>query len=110
MCVLAVILVSAIAVIIVQNRRLRRQGDRLDKANKTLNVNIRELSEAQNQLNDVNNRLKKLNADLKQKNDELNQLCQGGVYRLYFYDMLQLYQKTRGSEKEYTRQGSDKEV
>lgn len=72
-CVLAVILVSAIAVIIVQNRRLRRQGDRLDKANKTLNVNIRELSEAQNQLNDVNNRLKKLNADLKQKNDELNE-------------------------------------
>ncbi len=72
-CVLAVILVSAIAVIIVQNRRLRRQGDRLDKANKTLNVNIRELSEAQNQLNDVNSRLKKLNADLKQKNDELNE-------------------------------------
>lgn len=72
-CILAVILICAVVIIIVQNRRLSRQGSRLDKANKSLNANIAELSTAQKQLSDVNARLQKLNADLKQKNEELNE-------------------------------------
>ncbi len=72
-CVLAVILISAIAVIIMQNKRLRRQGANLDRANKKLNANVTELSDAQKQLHEVNNRLKELNADLQQKNEELHE-------------------------------------
>ncbi len=72
-CILAIILICAVVTIIVQNRRLSRQGSRLDKANKSLNANIAELSTAQKQLSDVNARLQKLNADLKQKNEELNE-------------------------------------
>lgn len=72
-CILATILVGAISVIILQNRRLRKQGDNLDDANKTLNRNMEELSEAHRQLNDVNSRLKELNESLKAKNEELNE-------------------------------------
>lgn len=70
-CILAAVLISAIVIIIVQNRRLRRQGRRLDKANKDLSANISGLSEAQSQLHEANSRLTELNADLQRKNEEL---------------------------------------
>ncbi len=72
-CILAVVLFSAIIIIIVQNRRLRGQGERLDKANKALNANVRELSDSQEQLHLANAQLTQLNADLLQKNEELNE-------------------------------------
>ncbi len=72
-CILAVVLFSAIIIIIVQNRRLRGQGERLDKANKALNANVRELSDSQEQLHLANDQLTQLNADLLQKNEELNE-------------------------------------
>lgn len=72
-CILAAVLISAIVIIIVQNRRLRRQSDTLDKANKTLNANVSELSLAQKQLNEANAQLKELNTDLQQKNEDLNE-------------------------------------
>lgn len=72
-CILVAVLICAVVIIIVQNRRLRRQGSRLDKANKTLNANVAELSVAQTQLSEVNERLKELNTDLQQKNEELNE-------------------------------------
>lgn len=72
-CILAAVLISAIIIIIVQNRRLRRQSHTLDKANKKLNANVVELSLAQAQLNEANAQLKELNADLQQKNEDLNE-------------------------------------
>ncbi len=72
-CILAVVLFSAIIIIIVQNRRLRGQGERLDKANKALNANVRELSDSQEQLHLANAQLTQLNAYLLQKNEELNE-------------------------------------
>lgn len=72
-CALAVVLTGAIATIIVQNTRLRRQARNLDDANKRLNNNVMELSSAQHQLNEANEQLKQLNNDLKLKNDELNE-------------------------------------
>ncbi len=72
-CILAAVLISAIVIIIVQNRRLRRQSDNLDKANKKLNADVVELSQAHAQLNEVNGQLKKLNTDLQQKNEDLNE-------------------------------------
>lgn len=72
-CILATVLLAAITVIIFQNKRLRKQGNTLDTANKNLNKNISELSEAQKQLNEANQRLKNLNNDLKQKNEDLNE-------------------------------------
>lgn len=70
-CLLSAVLALTIAIIIVQNRRLRRQGRNLDNANKQLNRNVNELSEAQRKLAEANTKLKELNADLTRKNDEL---------------------------------------
>ena len=72
-CVLAAILTGAVIIIIVQNNRLRRQGQDLDATNKTLEHNITDLNEAHLQLNEANNRLKQLISDLQQKNDELKE-------------------------------------
>ncbi len=72
-CALAAVLTGAIATIIVQNARLRRQGRNLDDVNKSLNKNVVQLSSAQQQLNEANERLQQLNNDLKLKNDELNE-------------------------------------
>ena len=72
-CVLAAILTGAVIIIIVQNNRLRRQGQDLDATNKTLEHNITDLNETHLQLNEANNRLKQLISDLQQKNDELKE-------------------------------------
>ena len=70
---LAAVLLCTVVVIIVQNRKLKRQGAKLDTANKELNRNIADLSEAQKQLAEANTRLKQLNDDLQKKNEELNE-------------------------------------
>ena len=72
-CILAAILLASIAIIIVQNGRLRRQGQNLDAANKSLKDNVAKLSSAQQQLNEANGQLQQLNADLKQLNADLKQ-------------------------------------
>ena len=72
-CLLAVILFATVTIIIVQNRRLKKQRTNLDEANKSLSKNLSELSEAQRQLAEANAKLKNLNNDLQTKNDELNE-------------------------------------
>ncbi len=72
-CLLAVILFATVTIIIVQNRRLKKQRTNLDEANKSLSKNLSELSEAQRQLAEANAKLKDLNNDLQTKNDELNE-------------------------------------
>ena len=72
-CLLAVILFATVTIIIVQNRRLKKQRANLDEANKSLSKNLSELSEAQRQLAEANAKLKNLNNDLQTKNDELNE-------------------------------------
>lgn len=70
-CLLTVVLALTIAIIIKQNRHLRRQGASLDSANKQLSGKIDELSQAQALLAQVNSQLKQLNADLTRKNEQL---------------------------------------
>lgn len=69
--VLSAVLVGAVVIIVVQNRRLSRQRQRVDSANRTLNRNISDLSEAQTQLAMANGQLQQLNADLQTKADDL---------------------------------------
>lgn len=72
-CILAAVLAATGVVIVLQNRRLKRQRRNLDNANKDLNRHIVKLSEAQTLLAEANERLKKLNDDLHVKNEELNE-------------------------------------
>lgn len=70
---LALLSLFTVGVIILQNRKLKRQRENLDSANKELNNHIQQLSDAQRQLADANTRLTELNNDLHKKNDELNE-------------------------------------
>ncbi len=72
-CILAAISIATVAIIIIQNRKLKRQRENLDAANKELNKNLSILSEARKQLADANDRLTMLNDDLHHKNEELNE-------------------------------------
>lgn len=72
-CVLAVILIITVAVIVYQNRKLKLQRSDLDSANKNLNRNVAELSEAKTQLGLANDSLKKLNEELNSINQELKE-------------------------------------
>ncbi|MDE6769791.1 MAG: transcriptional regulator, partial [Muribaculaceae bacterium] len=71
--VLALLSLFTVAVIIMQNRKLKKQRENLDSANKELNNHIQQLSDAQRQLADANTRLTELNNDLHKKNEELNE-------------------------------------
>lgn len=70
---LALLSLFTVGVIILQNRKLKRQRENLDSANKELNNHIQQLSDAQCQLADANTRLTELNNDLHKKNEELNE-------------------------------------
>ncbi|MDE6794679.1 MAG: transcriptional regulator [Muribaculaceae bacterium] len=70
---LALLSLFTVAVIIMQNRKLKKQRENLDSANKELNNHIQQLSDAQRQLADANSRLTELNSDLHKKNEELNE-------------------------------------
>lgn len=72
-CVLAVVLIITVAVIVYQNRKLKLQRSDLDSANKNLNRNVTELSEAKTQLGLANESLKKLNEELNSINQELKE-------------------------------------
>lgn len=72
-CILALLSIFTVVVIIIQNRKLKRQRENLDNANKELNTHLHNLSETQQQLAEVNSRLKELNTDLQKKNEELNE-------------------------------------
>lgn len=72
-CVLAVVLIITVAVIVYQNRKLKLQRSDLDSANKNLNRNVTELSEAKTQLGLANDSLKKLNEELNSINQELKE-------------------------------------
>lgn len=72
-CVLAVVLIITVAVIVYQNRKLKLQRSDLDSANKNLNRNVAELSEAKTQLGLANESLKKLNEELNSINQELKE-------------------------------------
>ncbi len=72
-CVLAVVLIITVAVIVYQNRKLKLQRSDLDSANKNLNRNVAELSEAKTQLGLANDSLKKLNEELNSINQELKE-------------------------------------
>lgn len=72
-CILAGILVLAVVAIILQNKKLKRQREDVNKANYELNEKIKALSMADSKLNEMNHLLKNLNSDLKIKNAELNE-------------------------------------
>lgn len=72
-CILAVILIATVTIIIIQNKRLKRQRSYLDEANKRLNQHLEQLSTAQSQLAEANGKLQELNQSLIAKNDELNE-------------------------------------
>lgn len=73
LCLLTGVLFVTVGIIIVQNRRLKRQRTNLDDANKSLNSHVADLSETQKQLAEANSKLKELNHDLQNKNNELNE-------------------------------------
>lgn len=72
-CILAALSIATVVIIIIQNKRLKRQKSNLDTANKSLNSHLEELSEAQKQLAEANAQLKQLNNDLHSKNEELKE-------------------------------------
>lgn len=72
-CALAVILVGAVTLIYVQKKRLSASRNKLDEANRSLNLHIKELSEAHAGLDAANDKLKELNTKLKTINEELRE-------------------------------------
>lgn len=71
MCVFAGCLFIAVLNIVMQYKRLKKQGDEIRQANEQLNQKVEELSAAEHKLNDLNKLLTVLNSDLKSKNDQL---------------------------------------
>ena len=70
-CVLAGILLISVTAIILQNKKLKKRREDIDRANDSLNQKVTELSSAEEKLNEVNNLLKELNSHLKEKNEQL---------------------------------------